>query len=90
MLCENGNLFFSRERDMSQQLIFAINGKEPEKYSLLPEGMGYQYEAMEVMKCLDEGKIQSDIVSHSFSSDLMKTLDRIRKAAGIEFPGRIF
>jgi len=86
LLCENGNLFFTRERDMSQQLIVAFNGKEQEKYSLLPEGMGYQYEAMEVMKCLDEGKIQSDIVPHSFSSDLMKTLDRIRKAAGIVFP----
>jgi hypothetical protein len=50
--------------------------------------MGYQYEAMEVMKCLDEGKLQSTVVPHSFSLDLMNTLDRIRLAAGIVFPGR--
>jgi predicted dehydrogenase len=88
LLCENGNLFFSRGRDMSQRLIVAMNGKENVEYSLLPDGMGYQFEAAEVMRCLDEGKLQSDVVTHSFSLDLMKTLDRIRMAAGIVFPER--
>jgi len=88
LLCENGNLYFSRMRDMSQQLIVDINDKDRKEYSLLPEGMGYYFEAIEVMKCLDEGKLQSDVVPHSFSLDLMKTLDRIRHKAGIVFPGR--
>jgi hypothetical protein len=48
--------------------------------------MGYQFEAAEVMKCLDEGKLQSDIVPLSFSQNLMDTLDRIRKSAGIVYP----
>ena len=73
---------------MSQRLNVALNGKENQEVFLLPEGMGYQFEAMEVMKCLDEGKLESDVVPHSFSRDLMNTLDRIRKAAGIVFPGR--
>jgi predicted dehydrogenase len=88
ILCENGNLLFSRGRDMSQRLNVVLNGKENKEYSLLPDGMGYQYEANEVMKCLDEGKLQSDIVPLSFSLNLMNTLDRIRQAAGIIFPGR--
>jgi predicted dehydrogenase len=88
LLCENGNLFFSRGRDMSQRLNVVLNGKENLEYSLLPDGMGYQFEAAEVMKCLDEGKLECDVVPHSLSLDLMSTLDRIRKAAGIEFPGR--
>ena len=88
LLCENGNLFFSRARDMSQRLTVALNGKEDIEYSLLPDGMGYQFEAEEVMNCLDEGKLQSKVVPHSFSLNLMNTLDRIRKAAGIVFPGR--
>ena len=88
ILCENGNLLFSRGRDMSQRLNVVLNGKENKEYSLLPDGMGYQYEANEVMKCLDEGKLQSDIVPLSFSLNLMNTLDRIRQAAGIMFPGR--
>jgi predicted dehydrogenase len=87
LFCENGNLLFSRGRDMSQRLNVALNGRENKEYSMLPDGMGYQYEAMEVMKCLDEGKLQSDIVPHSFSINLMNTLDRIRQAAGIVFPG---
>jgi len=86
LLCENGNLYFSRGRDMSQRLNVSMNGKENKEYSLLPDGMGYQFEAIEVMKCLDEGKIESDIVPHSFSLDLMSTLDKIRKSAGIVFP----
>jgi predicted dehydrogenase len=86
LLCENGNLFFSRGRDMSQRLNVSLNGKENKEYSLLPDGMGYQFEAMEVMACLEKGKIESDIVPHSFSHDLMNTLDRIRKVAGIVFP----
>ena len=89
LLCEKGNLFFSRGRDMSQQLNIVINGKEPKNYSLLPEGMGYQFEATEVMKCLDQGLIESDVVPHQFSRDLINTLDRIRKAAGIVFPKEV-
>jgi predicted dehydrogenase len=86
LLCEKGNLYFTRERDMSQQLIVELTGTEHKKYSLSPEGMGYYLEAMEVMKCLDEGKLQSDVVSHSFSLNLINTLDRIRRDAGIVFP----
>ena len=88
LLCENGNLYFSRGRDMSQRLNVALNGRDNKEYSLLPDGMGYQFEAIEVMKCLAGGKLQSDVVPHSFSRDLMNTLDRIRQAAGIVFPGR--
>lgn len=88
LLCEKGNLFFSRSRDMSQCLTVAINGEEDREYSLLPDGMGYQFEAAEVMKCLDEGRTESSIVPLSFSLDLMRTLDRIREAAGIVYPRR--
>ena len=88
ILCENGNLTFTRCRDMSQRLVVAMNGQKEKEYSLSPEGMGYQFEAVEVMKCLDAGTLESEIVPHSFSRDLMNTLDRIRKAAGIVYPGR--
>jgi predicted dehydrogenase len=88
LLCEKGNLFFSRERDMSQKLVVAINGKEPEKYSYLPDGMGYHFEAAEAMECISQGKTESSVVPHSFTLNLMSTLDRIRKAAGISYGDR--
>lgn len=88
LLCEKGNLLFTRARDMSQRLSVALNGQDEKEYSLMPEGLGYQYEAAEVMQCLDEGRTESSVVPHSFTLDLMKTLDRIRQSAGIVFPGR--
>lgn len=88
LLCENGNLFFSRRRDMSQRLIVALNGKENVEYSLMPDAMGYQFEATEVMNCLDAGKLESGVVPLSFSRNLINTLDRIREATGIVYPGR--
>jgi predicted dehydrogenase len=87
LLCEKGNIYFSRARDMSQRLRVTLTGQDEKEYSLLPEGMGYHYEAIEVMRCLDEGKTESSIVPHSFTVDLMRTLDRIRQEAGITFPG---
>ena len=51
--------------------------------------MGYQFEATEVMNCLDEGKIESDVVPHQFSMDLINTLDRIMESAGIVFPKEV-
>jgi hypothetical protein len=88
MYCENGNISFSRARDMSQRLTAALNGKDLHEESLIPEGRGYHFEASEVMKCINEGKIESNVVPHSYTLDLMRTLDRIRKSAGIKFPGR--
>ena len=88
ILCENGNLTVSRGRDMNQSTILELHGREKQEFLFSPDAMGYHWEAEEVMKCLDEGKTESSIVPHSFSIDLMKTLDRIREAAGIVFPGR--
>ncbi len=85
LLCEKGNLLFSRGRDMSQKLVVSLHGQEKEEFSLIPESMGYHFEAMEVMKCLDKGKTESDIVPLQFSRDLINTLDRIRDAAGIVY-----
>ncbi len=86
--CEKGNLYLTRGRDMSQRLTVSVHGGETEEHSLIPEGMGYHYEAIEVMACLDKGKTESDTVPLSFSLGLIQTLDRIRESAGIVFPGR--
>jgi predicted dehydrogenase len=88
ILCENGNLTVSRGRDMNQRVILALHGKERQDFIFAPEAMGYHWEAEEAMKCLDDGKTESPVVPLSFSLDLIKTLDRIRAAAGIVFPGR--
>lgn len=86
--CEKGNLTVARGRDMNQKVILELHGQDKQEYVFNPPAMGYHWEAEEVMKCLDEGKKESSVVPLSFSLDLIKTLDRIRKEAGITFPGR--
>ncbi|MEX1382378.1 Gfo/Idh/MocA family protein [Lutibacter sp.] len=48
--------------------------------------MGYQFEAIHVMECLDKNLIESPILPLSLSLKLMNILDAVRKDAGIIFP----
>jgi hypothetical protein len=73
---------------MNQHVNLELNGLEKQEFVFNPDAMGYHWEAEEVMKCLDAGLTESPVVPLSFSLDLMKTLDRIREAAEIVFPGR--
>lgn len=88
ILCENGNLTLSRGRDMNQRVIVGLHGKEKETFVFSPPALGYHWEAEEVMKCLDKGLTESEVVPLAFSRDLIYTLDRIRRSAGIVFPGK--
>ena len=47
--------------------------------------LGYRYEAEEVMRCLANGKKQSERMPHAFSLLLIETLDAIRHKAGIVY-----
>jgi predicted dehydrogenase len=87
ILCEKGNMTVSRGRDMNQRVILALHGAAKQEHMFSPPAMGYHWEAEEVMRCLDKGLKESPVVPLSFSLDLIKTLDRIRDAAGIVFPG---
>ena len=86
--CENGNLYLTRMSDGTQKLRVEIDDLEPDEMIFRPESRGFNLEAAEVMKCLDKGMEESDVVPLSFSLDLIETLDRIRKIAGIKYAGR--
>ena len=88
LLCEKGNITVSRGRDMNQKVVLDIRTSEKEEFQYIPDGMGYHWEAEEVMRCLEVGMKESSVVPLTFSMDLIRTLDRIRQAAGIVFPGR--
>jgi predicted dehydrogenase len=85
---EKGKIILERNREKIQFMTVEREGAEPETYQTKPEASGFQYEAAEVMNCLDEGTRESDVVPHSFSLNLMKLLDNIRSVAGISYPGR--
>ncbi len=50
------------------------------------QSIGYKYEARELMRCLQDGKKESDLVPLQFSLDLMELLDEIRSQIGLVYP----
>ncbi|NUQ23336.1 MAG: Gfo/Idh/MocA family oxidoreductase [Saprospiraceae bacterium] len=52
-------------------------GKRPEEVHFDEKGVGYHYEATEVMRCLDLGLKESPLLPLSFSRQLMQLLDDI-------------
>ena len=53
---------------------------------------GFENQAMEVIKCLREGKLESDVMPLDESLSIMKTMDTIRSQWGLKYPefGSIF
>lgn len=60
-------------------------GEDPERIEFPEPGNCYQYEAAEVMRCLDEGLIESPALPLDFSLDLIGILDRVREICGIRY-----
>ena len=53
--------------------------KPPQEIEVKKEGKGYTHETREVVRCLNEGLLESPLMPHSFSRNLIKLLDAIRK-----------
>ena len=84
-----GQIGLNREWHIPTSLdILPDNGKA-QHFSYKEPGFGYQYEAEEVMNCIDKGKIQSELFSWDKSLDLITTLDAIRSIAGIKYPDEL-
>ncbi len=59
---------------------------KPEEIAFDFVGNGYNYQAVEVQKCLEAGKIESAVWSHHNSLALMQVMDEIRQQCGISYP----
>jgi len=84
---ENGFIRLNRRFFCPTTITYWKSGEE-EKTITFEKGIGFGYEleAAHVMECLDAGKTESDMMPLSLSADLMETMDRVRKDAGIVFP----
>ncbi|MFI5493220.1 Gfo/Idh/MocA family protein [Actinoplanes sp. NPDC051859] len=50
------------------------------------EGSGYQFEAIEVQRCLAEGLVESPLVPHLATLEVMTMLDTVRAEIGVAYP----
>ena len=82
---EGGHLKLHAMFSKSNKLTLHSNEGNETNIQLNNTGNGYNYEAAEVMECLDKGLIESPYLSHSFSLDLMQVLDEVVKKAQESF-----
>jgi predicted dehydrogenase len=61
------------------------DGAEPETIPAELVGNGYQYEAAEVQRCLAEGLLESPLVPHAATLEVMGLLDDIRGRIGVSY-----
>ncbi|MEU4397958.1 Gfo/Idh/MocA family protein [Micromonospora orduensis] len=60
-------------------------GAEPETIVAEETGNGYQYEAIEVQRCLAAGLTESPVVPHTTTLEVMALLDTIREQIGVRY-----
>ncbi|MCJ7581719.1 MAG: Gfo/Idh/MocA family oxidoreductase [Candidatus Aminicenantes bacterium] len=69
----------------SRKLSLRIGKRE--KVFVVPfKGNGFSFEAEEVMRCLREGRLESDILPLDETLAIMKTMDFIRSQWGLKYP----
>jgi predicted dehydrogenase len=73
---------FSRPKKMD---VF-LNEKEKETIEIPYDSTGFQFEAMEAIKCIKDGKIESEIITLDESLEIMTILDTIRAQWNFKYP----
>ncbi len=84
-----GMIRINREWHIPTTVDLLLDDEKPVHYNFEEPGFGYQYEAEEVMNCLDNGLTQSSVFGWQKSLDLISTLDIIREKAGITYPSEL-
>ena len=49
------------------------------------QGRGFQYEVDEMIKCLETGRIESNMLPHRASIDVVKIMDEVRSQLNIVY-----
>jgi predicted dehydrogenase len=82
---EGGHLKLHSMFHMPTRLTLRSNDGRETDIPVNIEGNGYNYEAAEVMDCLDRGLIESPCLPHDFSLELMQILDEVNRKAQESF-----
>lgn len=75
------HMFFHPDR-----FILKIGQAAEKEYTFERLGNGYAWQAIEVMKCMEQGKLESQIMPLSTSVAFMNTMDKIRKQWNLVYP----
>jgi len=86
--CEKGFIHIPTQfhKPVSAINILEYEGLKERVVTFDTQGIGYKYEAAELMHCLQVGKKESELIPHQFSLDLMELLDEVRQQIGLIYP----
>jgi predicted dehydrogenase len=83
---DKGKIHLKRQWLRANELVFNRNDEPLQELTFPSKAKGYEYEAEEVMRCLNMGLTESPVLGLDFSLQLMKLLDAIRKKSNIVYP----
>ncbi|MBV9960718.1 MAG: Gfo/Idh/MocA family oxidoreductase [Parafilimonas sp.] len=72
--------------EQPEKIEVIINNESSFKHIPSWQGRGFQYEVEHVIQCFKEGKIESDILPHQASIDVIKIMDEVRRQLKIVYP----
>ena len=87
IFCESGTIRLRRQTAMEQWMEVETPLSGVKRYTYEEKFCGLKLEAADAMRCLDEHRIESDLMPLSLSISLMKSMDLIRHQAHIIYPG---
>jgi hypothetical protein len=67
-------------------ILYPTDG-EPQTFHVPYEGTGLLHEAVEAMRCLREGLLESSLVPWQATLDVMGIMDEVRSQVGVRYPG---
>lgn len=63
-----------------------ITEEKEEEITRPEDETGFEYEILEAQRCVREGKIESPLMTHQNSLDIMRMADEIRSQIGLSYP----
>ncbi len=87
LLGSKGRIHLAAPIFCPRRLTLTVSGAGEDVLEFPFEGSGYRFQAAEVAHCIRDGRLESAVMSHAETLQIMTTLDRIRAQLGVTYPG---
>jgi dihydrodiol dehydrogenase / D-xylose 1-dehydrogenase (NADP) len=76
------------DHDWHRPTTFTVfrDGQDPEPFDFSHEGIGYQFEMMEVMRCIREGKTEHPVMPLDETLQIMSIMEKVIRDWGVTYP----
>lgn len=81
----NGSIIIDSMFWAATRAVLCVDGEEDVVIEMPFRATGFEYQIEEVMSCIAQGKLQSEVISWQDSINTMKVMDEIRHQIGLEY-----